>query len=137
MVPVEISQEVQNLTNQELAAKLEFRSYTFCVNTDYTNEKAVMKMAVGTEELLIEALQRIMESKLGYRPFQNKLYEKVEYIFENQDAYNINRLLSTMRRMKTIPVNYEDDKYMMWLRNRIKYSIVSINRSLEMVPAHA
>ena len=60
---------------------------------------------------------------MGYIPYQNKIYEKTEDYFGNQDAYNINRMMSSLRRAKVVPIDSTNDKYMTWMSNRVKYGI--------------
>ena len=126
MTPIIINQVILDMTDEELCNRLTFLSYQFCVNADFTKEEATQKLVDRLEMYVIESLQRVFEDEFGYVPFQNKIYENVETLFEDQDAYNINRMMSSLRRAKSIPIDPENEKYVLWMRNRIKYGIKSI-----------
>ena len=57
---------------------------------------------------------------------QNKIYEKVERVFKNQDVYNINRMMSSIRRTKLVPLDAENEKYTKWMKNRVNYGVKGI-----------
>lgn len=126
MTPIVISSNVSSLSVQKLQEKLEFLSYTFLVNADFTNKGGVTELVSDLEMYTLEALLRIFEKQLGYIPFQNKIYEKTEGYFGNQDAYNINRMMSSLRRAKLVQIDSTNTKYLKWMSNRIKYGIPKI-----------
>ena len=86
MTPLTIDTTVSSLSNAELGEKLHFLSYTFCVNADFSKTEATAKLIDDLEVCMMEGLLRILEVKFGYKPFQNRIYEKVEKTFKNQDA---------------------------------------------------
>lgn len=130
MTPIEISNQVATTSDEKLRNKLNFLSYTFCVNADFSKVNAVEKLVDELEMFMMEGLLRVLEDEIGYRPYQNKIYEQVEKVFENQDAYNINRMMSSIRRAKMIPIDVENEKYMKWMKNRIKYGVKAIMERL-------
>ena len=133
MTPIKISEYVKNMDDMKLRNKLDYLSYTFCVNADFSKTEAIIKLINELEMYSMEGLLRIMEDEFGYRPYQNKIYEKVENLFEDQDAYNINRMMSSIRRTKLIPIDPDNEKYMHWMKNRIKYGVKSIMAHLEIL----
>ncbi len=130
MTPIVIYDEVQDLEDAVLLGRLNYHSYQFCVNADFTNEVAITRLVKKLEMLTTEALLRIFEDEFGYRPFQNKIYEKTEKVFLDQDAYNINRMMSSLRRSKIIPIDAQNEKYIKWMKNRIKYGVKAITTEL-------
>jgi hypothetical protein len=126
MTPLTIDTTVSSLSNAELGEKLHFLSYTFCVNADFSKTEATAKLIDDLEVCMMEGLLRILEAKFGYKPFQNRIYEKVEKTFKNQDVYNINRMMSSLRRTKLVPLDAENDKYINWMSNRVKYGVKSV-----------
>jgi len=134
MKPIEIKPEIRVMSHEELTARLEYLSFEFCINADFQKIDAVNKLVARLEEYSMEALMRVMEGKLGYRPLQNKIYEKVEGLFDNQDSYNINRMFSSMRRTHYFGViDPEDKKYIEWFKNRVKYGVKSLIREVHTV----
>jgi hypothetical protein len=125
MTPINISTATQ-LSNAALKGKLELLSYTFCVNADFSKVEQTTKLIDELEMHVMEGLMRILEVKFGHRPFQNKIYEKVERVFKNQDVYNINRMMSSIRRTKLVPLDAENEKYTKWMKNRVNYGVKSI-----------
>ena len=134
MTPIKIDTKIQTLPHDKLAAALERKSYEFCVNADFDNVEAVMSLADRMEQYAMETLMRIFKGKLGYRPFQNKIYDEVEKIFSNQDTYNINRCFSSLRRTKYFNgIDPEDTKYQTWFKNRVRYGFMALARTLKEV----
>lgn len=133
MIPITIETKTLKMSTTQLQDTLEHRAYEFCVLADFSKTEAVGNMCASLEQLTVEALMRIFDHKLGYRPLQNKLYEKTEFVFNDQDAYNINRLVSSLRRVKMYPINEDDVKYIEWLSNRVKYATYSIISTLNTV----
>lgn len=130
MTPINISTAAQ-LSNTALKAKLELLSFTFCVNADFSKVEQTTKLIDELEIHVMEGLMRILEAKFGHRPFQNKIYEKVERVFKNQDVYNINRMMSSLRRTKLVPLDAENEKYTAWMKNRVNYGVKGIIARLE------
>jgi len=131
MTPIVISTVVSELSAEALQQKLNLLSYTFCVNADFTKEDAVAQLVQDLEVYILEALLRIFERELGYVPFQNKIYEKAENYFGNQDAYNINRSMSSLRRAKIVPIDPDNEKYLSWMKNRIRYGVKTLIAELD------
>ena len=121
MTPIEIKETITNLSNEKLAERLNFLAFTFCVNADFSKKEATTKLIDELEMAMMEGLLRVLEVKIGFRLFQNKIYEKVEKVFQNQDAYNINRMMSSIRRTKVVPIDAENEKYLAWMGNRVNY----------------
>jgi hypothetical protein len=130
MVPIKITDSIKVMTDTKLRNKINFLSYTFCVNADFSKTEAVKKIIDDLEMYAMEGLLRVLDDKIGYRPYQNKIYEKVENVFNDQDSYNINRMMSSIRRTKLIPINVENEKYISWMKNRIKYGTKTIMKTL-------
>lgn len=126
MTPIEIKDTVTEMSNTKLAEKINYLSYTFCVNADFTKTEAVAKLVDQLEMYVLEGTLRIVETTIGHRPYQNKIYEKVELVFGDQDAYNINRMISSLRRTKMVPIDVDNEKYIAWMKNRIKYGVKTI-----------
>ena len=114
------------MDDETLCSHINFLSYQFCVNADFTKEDAVKDLVKRLEMTTLEGLMRIFQNEFGYRPYQNKVYEKSEKIFDEQNAYNINRMLSTLRRAKTVPIDPQNEKYLNWMSNRIRYGSKAI-----------
>ena len=134
MIPITIDNKIQTLSHEALLVALERKAYEFCVNADFTNEKAIMKLTGRMEQYAMESLMRIFKGKLGYKPYQNKIYDEVEKIFGNQDSYNINRAFSSLRRAKYFDgVDPEDTKYIKWFKNRVRYGFMALQRVLKEV----
>lgn len=131
MTPIEISRSVSNMGSEALAEKITYLSYQFCVNADFTKIEAVDELVNRLEMCVIESLLRVFEYELCYRPYQNKIYEQTEKIFDEQDAYNINRMMSSLRRAKLIPIDPTNEKYILWMKNRIKYGVKTIAECLK------
>ena len=126
MTPIEIKDTVTEMSNTKLAEKINYLSYTFCVNADFSKTEAVAKLVDQLEMYVLEGTLRIVENTIGHRPYQNKIYEKVEQVFGDQDSYNINRMISSLRRTKMVPIDVENEKYIVWMKNRIKYGVKTI-----------
>lgn len=133
MTPITIKPAAMTMTIHELREKLNFQSYTFCVNADFSKEDAMTDLVTNLEMYAMEALLRVLDNKLGYRPLQNKIYEKTEYAFGNQDAYNINRMMSSLRRAKMYPIDPTDERYIDWLKNRVKYGVKGLRQQLKAI----
>jgi|SaaInlStandDraft_4_1057021.scaffolds.fasta_scaffold07372_3 hypothetical protein len=130
MTPIDVEQTIVDMTDSELREKLNYISYTFCVNADFTKEQAIKDIVIHLEMLVMEGLLRVLEDNLGYSPLQNKIYEKTEIVFGDQDSYNINRMMSSLRRAKVNSIDATDDKYIKWLKNRVKYGVKGIRQRL-------
>ena len=126
MTPIEISKSVKYMDLEMLGNRLNYLSYQFCVNADFTKVEAVNDLVSRLEMYAVESLMRVFEIEFGYRPFQNKIYEMTEKIFGEQDSYNINRMMSSLRRAKVIPIDPTNEKYIRWMKNRIRYGAKSI-----------
>ena len=129
MTPIEISSSVSTLSTQDLQNKLHRLLFTFIQNSDFTSAGGIAGLVEDLEVYTLEALLRVFEAQLGYVPYQNKIYEKTEGYFGNQDAYNINRMMSSLRRAKAAGFNTEDEKfpkYIHWMSNRVKYGIKTL-----------
>lgn len=131
MTPITIKPQIEQLSIHELREKLYYQSYVLCVNADFNKTEAIQDLIINLEMLALEALLRIFNDKLGYKPLQNKIYEKTEYTFSNQDAYNINRMMSSLRRVKHFALDPTDLKYLEWFKNRVKYAVKSIRTHLK------
>jgi len=134
MTPIMIDNTILTLEHEKLQSALKRKAFEFCVNVDFTNIKAVNKLVDRMEQYSMEALMRVFDGKLGYRPRQSKIYELVESIFNNQDSYNINRMFSSMRRTKHFgSINPKDTKYQEWFKNRVRYGFKTLSKTLETV----
>lgn len=122
MIPINIDTKIAKMDTKQLQDALEYKTYEFCVLADFSKTDAINKLCDTLEQLTVESLMRIFDGKLGYRPLQNKIYEKTEFVFGDQDSYNINRLISSLRRVKLHDINSEDTKYINWVINRAKYA---------------
>ena len=114
------------MDDETLCNHINFLSYQFCVNADFAKEDAVKDLVKRLEMTTMEGLMRIFQNEFGYRPYQNKVYEKSEKVFDEQNAYNINRMLSTLRRAKTVPLDPQNEKYLNWMSNRVRYGTKTI-----------
>ena len=114
------------MDDETLCNHINFLSYQFCVNADFAKEDAIKDLVKRLEMTTMEGLMRIFQNEFGYRPYQNKVYEKSEKVFDEQNAYNINRMLSTLRRAKTVPIDPQNEKYLNWMSNRIRYGTKTI-----------
>lgn len=133
MTPIEINEKVLNKTNSELRASLNKKTYTFCVLADLSNPTATIELIEKIEMELLEGILRVLEDKYGYRPYQNKLYEKIEETFDNQLAYNLNRGLSGLRRSKLFGIDPASERYNNWLKNRIKNGVYGLRKRLKTI----
>jgi ribosome-associated toxin RatA of RatAB toxin-antitoxin module len=133
MTPITINEKVSNKTIADLRESLNRKSYTFCVNADFTKEQAVHNLVVSLEMELMEGIMRILEDKYEFRPFQNKIYEKIEYTFDSQTAYNLNRAMSSLRRAKMFGIDATDDKYINWFKNRVKHGVKGLRDRLSAI----
>jgi hypothetical protein len=132
MTPVYIEEKVSNLTAEALKEKLEYYSYNFCVLSSHDDPEAEEKLIRSLEKYFLEALIRVITTELGYEPKQNKMFERVEEVFGDQDSYNINRALSSLRRAKMFGIDPEDTKYIKWFENRIFYAIKTLKAELDL-----
>jgi hypothetical protein len=126
MIPVNIKDNIQSMDDETLCHHLNFLSYQFCVNADFSKEDAVRDLVKKLEMTVVEGLLRVFEDELGYTPLQNKIYEQTEKIFGDSDSYNINRMMSSLRRSKLVPFDPNNEKYIHWVRNRVRYGTKSI-----------
>lgn len=131
MTPIVISITTENLSISKLRQSI-IDSATAFLNLDFKDVEAANKQIIELEEYVTEALLRLSNDKFGYKPLQNKLYEKVELLFMG-DHYNINRMLSILRRSKTFPIDSTDEKYISWVHNRVKYATKSIRTKLKTI----
>lgn len=136
MTPIEFDTTVTKMNPKMLRNKINYCSYSFCVNADFTKTDAMTHLIEKLELYVLEGLLRALEKEIGYRPYQNKIYELVEKVFGDQDAYNINRMMSSIRRTKMVPIDPENTKYIKWMKNRVKYGVRPIMDSLhkELLP---
>jgi len=56
--------------------------------------------------------------------YQNKIYNRINDVCDDQDAYNINRALSALRRFRYFGITKNTDQYKRWLDNRIKFALL-------------
>jgi len=131
MTPVIIENKVRNMTAEQLKEKLDYYTYSFCVLSDHSDADAEEKLIRSLEKYVLETLIRVIKVELGYAPKQNKMFERVEEVFDDQDAYNINRMLSSLRRAKMFGIDPEDEKYIKWFENRVFYSVKSLKLELD------
>jgi len=131
MTPIEISSTIENMSIAQLRAKLNVKAYTFCVTADFANEAGMNSLITSLEMYVMESILRILSDKCGYRPLQNKIYEKIEHTFDTRNAYNINRMLSFIRRTKILSLNIIDDNYVVWIKRRVKYAVKAIREALK------
>lgn len=131
MIPIVISDNVQNMSIAKLRQNIVESAAAF-LNADFNDIDKTNIIIEQLEEYTTEALLRLCNDKLGHIPLQNKLYEKVELMFMG-DHYNINRMLSILRRSKSFPIDAADDKYISWVQNRIKYATKSIRAALKLI----
>lgn len=131
MTRVTIPNDTRNLTNNELKDKLEWYAYKLCVLSLYNDTQSTVHTIEKFEVLVLEATIRILKKQLGFAPRQNQLFENVETVFENQDAYNINRTISGIRRAKMFGMNPADEKYIKWFENRVWYAIRTLAKCLK------
>ena len=133
MTPVYINTTIKNMTPQKLKEKLEYSTYVLTVLTTHTDEQTTKSNVEKFEIYMLESLLRVLEKNLGFRPMQNKLFENVEKVFgvDSQDSYNINRMLSGIRRAKLFGIDVGDEKYIQWFENRITYSVKTLKAELD------
>jgi len=131
MIPIVISKGTQTLSHQELKDLIETTSFDF-YTYGLDSQDEIISRASNLEEYSMEALMRIFEAKYGYRPLQNKIYERVEAKFKDQDAYNINRMFSSLRRVAFLKgLDLSDEKYCNWFKNRVRYASFALVRTLK------
>lgn len=121
MTPIQINEIVSGMSNQELCTELHSLADKFCESVDKQDVDNLLKISNDLEEVATESMLRVFNSKFGYRPYQNKIYEMTEYLFSNNDAYNINRMLSSLRRMRVMELEFTKEKYRQWIGNRVRY----------------
>jgi hypothetical protein len=131
LIPINIPNDIKILDNELLGEKLkDLRDeVVYCIekcNDNIERDKKILEF----EFYFTEALLRIMFDKFGYRPYQNKLYEKIDFVFDKKDAYNINRTLSSIRRNRIVGLDFEKTKYRNWLVNRIIFAVTAVVRTL-------
>ena len=133
MTPVYINTTIKNMTPEALKEKLEYATYMLTVLTTHSDVEATKTNVEKFETYMLETLFRVLEKNLGFRPMQNKLFESVEKVFgvDSQDSYNINRMLSGIRRAKMFGIDAEDEKYIQWFENRITYSVKTLKDELD------
>jgi hypothetical protein len=131
MTPVKIEKEIITMEHDDIIKKIEELSQEFYEMESFQNESYVNTLVASLEQYTLEALIRVFKGKLGHVPKQNKHYEYVEMLFNNQDAYNINRMFSSMRRCFYFQgIKPEDEKYIKWFQNRVKYASVTLIKTL-------
>ena len=136
MKPLKIDNNIVNMTNKELSEKIDFNATVICTIMDFSKVDKSIEFLETFEKHTIEGLMRVFVSKIGKCPKQNKMYEYVDSIYDNQDAYNINRMLSAIRRMRAIhDIDYNDEKYLEWFKNRVKYSAKTLSAQLQRMDA--
>jgi len=132
MTPIIITQDIQELSDMELAARLNLYSKELWITKDF--EKVNLSLFEKLEQVATEAITRIAYDKLKViYPLQNKIYEYVEKTFESdeRDIYNINRTFSALRRSKVTGVDHENIKYQLWLKNRVKFGFKTLAKELK------
>lgn len=135
MTPVYINTTIKNMTPEALKEKLEYATYMLTVLTTHSDTEATKSNVEKFEVYMLETLLRVLEKNIGFRPMQNKLFENVEKVFgvDSQDSYNINRMLSGIRRAKMFGIDAEDEKYIQWFENRITYSVKTLKAELDVL----
>jgi hypothetical protein len=133
MTLVYINTTIKNMTPEALKEKLEYSTYVLTVLTTHSDAEVTKTNVEKFEFYMLESLLRVLEKNLGFRPMQNKLFENVEKVFgvDNQDSYNINRMLSGIRRAKMFGIDAGDEKYIRWFENRITYSVKTLKAELD------
>lgn len=133
MIPVYIPKSLYEATHEEVIEKLDYYAYKFTVLATLDESEDIKNLIKSLELYTLVALRRVIKNELGYFPKQNKIFERVEAVFGDQDAYNINRMLSSLRRAKMFGVDPADEKYIKWFENRVHYAIKAIKGELEQI----
>jgi hypothetical protein len=116
---IRIPKEIFYTSHKDLQEELSKLKFDAIKNLDYNDQEKSLEIVDALLKYSIEGLMRIFESKLSERPLQNELYDKVEEIFDQDSAYNINRMISGLRRAKKSGFEKNDD-YLSWFKNRIR-----------------
>jgi len=126
MTPVKITPAIQKMNCLDLKEKLKKSAEVFIAEKNQNNLEAF-------EMYFTETLVRILEHHLGFKPLQNKFFERVEAVYgaNSQHTYNINRVISALRRGKMFGMEGGDPKYETWLQNRVEYSLKKLKSELE------
>lgn len=131
--PVIISQDIKEATNEKLVAMMSHKSYDFCMNQDMgseTLEAATDKL----EQLILEGLERIFVFNGVEKVSQFKIYETIETLFDDQSQYDCIKALSGLRRVKLWDgIDPEDDRYIRWFTNRVKFAARFICNKLDYI----
>ena len=129
MKPIKFNEKLLSINNGELIKRLE-QSTLKMIETN--NKDKIFHLSKKHEQLLVLGILRILYNKLHYIVYQNKIYENVQFYLNKQDAYNINRSISVLRRMREMNIFVvKDEKYLNWFKNRIKYATVAIKKYLK------
>jgi len=118
--PVVISQDIKEASNDKLVAMLSHKSYEFCVMQDMGSD--TLQVATDKlEQLLLESLSRVFAFNGIEDVSQFKIYETIELLFADQAIYDCNKSISLLKRIKYWEgIDVEDEKYIRWMKNRIK-----------------
>lgn len=132
---VRIDNTIRNKSNKQIKEQLNLLSFKFCSISDHTDPDAEKDLIIQLESYILVSLIRIVKNQLGFEPRQNKMFERVEAVFgvDSQEAYNINRALSSLRRAKMFGIDTTDVKYIEWFENRVFYTIKTLMDSLETI----
>ena len=131
--PVIISQDIQEASNEKLVAMISHKSYDLCVNQDMAS-KTLEVQTDKVEQLMLEGLNRIFTANGIDNVSQFKIYETIETLFDDQAQYDVIKALSGLRRIKLWDgVDADDEKYIRWFTNRIKFSTRFICNKLDMI----
>lgn len=131
MIPIVLTKSTRRMKPNLLKEKIDYYTYKFCVLDNHTDAEYNEKLISNIEKYFIMALIKICKTELGFNPKQNKIFERVEEVFNQSDAYNINRSISALRRAKISGIDASNEKYMFWFENRILYAAKAINVKLE------
>ncbi len=130
---VVISQDIQEASNEKLVAMMSHKSYDFCMNQDM----AAKDLEVTTdklEQLILEGLARVFTFNHIDNVSQFKVYETIEQLFDDQAQYDIIKAISGLRRVKLWDgVDAEDEKYIRWFSNRVKFATRFICNKLDYI----
>ena len=110
----------------ELAKRLEFLSYRFITVKDKNDMKDIVQELLPNMTLAVTQILYIKTNRV----ITSKFYEVVEHMFANQDAYNINRAISALKRWAQVDYIDMDTHYREWLENRIVYGVKFIMAEL-------
>ena len=131
MVPVKIPVKVKTQNNKELSNQLSHIAYILCERTNYDNKDATLNRIKHYEPIILEGVLRSIEMRYGKRVYQNKIYERVDFIF-GDNAYDVNRMISSIRRAKELGgIDASDEGYIRWFKTRIKKGLRAVRSVLK------